>query len=102
MRKEALDREYTQGSGNVYRDLGYADAGIRQLKASLAARIVGVLDDRGLTVRAAEKLTGVSAADFSRIRNAQLGRFSADRLLKIAMDLGLQVQLRISGRRTAA
>ena len=35
MNKEAL--ELVHGSGNLYMDLGYPDADIRQLKGSLAA-----------------------------------------------------------------
>src|SRR3990172_1837085 len=62
--------ETARGSGNVYRDFGRADADVRQLKAILAARIVGVLDDSGTSVRKAQTITGVAAADFSRIRNA--------------------------------
>jgi len=44
--------------------------------AVLAAKIINVLDDRKLSVRAAEKQTGVAASEFSRIRNAKLGRFT--------------------------
>ena len=37
-----------------------------------------MLDERKLTVRAAQEATGVAAADFSRIRKANLGRFTID------------------------
>ena len=70
-----------RGSGNVVRDLGFENADIDQLKALLAAEIIQVLDPEGLTVRAAHARTGYAAADFSRIRNAELGRFTADRLI---------------------
>ncbi len=43
------DFELVEGSGNVFRDLGDPDADLKQAKAILAARIIAVLDDRGLS-----------------------------------------------------
>ena len=40
--KEEL--EVTRGSGNVFRDMGFADADLRQFKAILAAEIIKKLD----------------------------------------------------------
>jgi len=84
-----------RGSGNIFRDLDQPDADREQLRALLAARIIAVLDDRGLTVRGAQELTGVAAADFSRIRNASLGRFTIDRLMTILAKLAQQVEVTI-------
>jgi predicted XRE-type DNA-binding protein len=72
-----------KGSGNVFADLGRPDSELRQLKALLAAEIVRTLNDRDLTVRKAETLTGTTAVDFSRLRNADLGRFTVDRLMAL-------------------
>ena len=69
-----------EGSGNVFRDLGDPHADLKQAKAIVAARIIAVLDERALTVRKAEELTGFAAADFSRIRNASLGRLTRELL----------------------
>ena len=75
--------ELVEGSGNVFRDFAEPDADLKQAKAIVAARIIAVLDERALTVRKAEEATGFAAADFSHIRNASLGRFTLDRLMKI-------------------
>jgi hypothetical protein len=48
-----------------------------------------------LSVRAAHDRTGIAAADFSRIRNADLGRFTLDRLISILNRLGAHVELKI-------
>lgn len=77
------DIEIVKGSGNVFRDLGVADADVRHMKAGLAAEIIGILDKRKLSVRRAAKLTGVDPSDISKIRNAELSRFTIDRLVKI-------------------
>ena len=65
--------ELVEGSGNVFRDLGDPHADLKQAKALLAARIIAVLDERALSVRKAAAMTPFAAADFSRIRNADLG-----------------------------
>jgi predicted XRE-type DNA-binding protein len=88
-----------RGSGNVCRDLGRKDADVEQLKALLAAEIVKALDRDELTARAAHARTGFAAADFSRIRNADLGRFTVDRLVSILNRLGSRVEVKIRVRR---
>ena len=92
--------ELVHGSGNIFRDFGEADADIQQAKGILAARIIGILDDRHLSVRAAEKLTGFAAADFSRVRNAAYGRFTLDRLIRMlsALDDSVEITLDIRPR----
>lgn len=92
------DMNIIRGSGNVFRDLGHPEADREQLRALLAARIIGVLDARKLTVRAAQEATGVTAADFSRIRNANLGRFTIDRLMTILGSLGQEVEVEVKVR----
>jgi predicted XRE-type DNA-binding protein len=51
------------------------------------------LDGRGLSARAAEKLTGVSHSDLSRIRNAKLDRFTLDRMITILGKLDQEVEV---------
>jgi predicted XRE-type DNA-binding protein len=96
------DFELVRGSGNVFRDFGDPNADLEQARAILAAKIINVLDDRKLSVRAAEKLTGVAASEFSRIRNAKLGRFTLDRMIIILGKLGQDVDVQVSVRPRAA
>ena|SRR4029079_12434629 len=91
--------EVTHGSGNVFRDLGHENADIEQFKAILAAEIIKALDREGLSVRGAHGRTGTAAADFSRIRNADLGRFTVDRLMSIINRLGSRVEVKVRVRR---
>lgn len=85
----------TRGKGNVYRDLGKENADLKQFKALLAAEIVKALDRDQLSVREAHARTGIAAADFSRIRNADLGRFTADRLIAVINRLGARVEVTV-------
>jgi predicted XRE-type DNA-binding protein len=86
----------------VFRDLGHASPDVAQFKALLASEILKMLDREGLTVRGAHARTGVAAADFSRIRNADLGRFTLDRLVSIINRLGARVDVRVRVRAVEA
>ncbi|MEO5330935.1 MAG: helix-turn-helix domain-containing protein [Magnetococcus sp. YQC-5] len=90
--------EIVRGSGNVFADFGHPNASIEQLKAVLAGEIIGVLDRHTLTVRKAESLTGIAAADFSRIRKTKLDRFTIDLLLTILDRLDQTVELSFTAR----
>lgn len=100
MKRERL--EVVRGSGNVFRDLGKDNADLKQFKALLAAEIIKAFDHQHLSVRQAQSLTGIAAADFSRIRNADLGRFTVDRLMSIINRLGSRVEVAVKVRRSAA
>ena len=88
--------EIVRGSGNVFRDFGYPDADVRQAKAILAAQIIKILDDERLSTRQAEARTGVAHSEFVRIRRANLGRFTIDRLMTILGRLGQEVEVSVS------
>ena len=94
MRKD--DLELVRGSGNVYRDFGRPNAGLEQARAITAAKIIRVLDERKLSTRDAEKLTGISHSEFSRIRNPQLGRFTLDRMIAILGKLDEDVEVSLT------
>ncbi len=87
--------ELVHGSGNVFRDLGRPNADVEQIKAILAAQIIIALEARKLTVRAAKELTGIAAADFSRIRRMKLDRFTIDRLVAILNKLDRRVSVSV-------
>ena len=98
--------ELVRGSGNVYRDFGRPNAGLDQARAVTAAKIIRIIDARKLSTRDAEKLTGVSYSEFSRIRNTQLGRFTLDRMIailgKLDDDIEVSVTFRARKRRAPA
>jgi predicted XRE-type DNA-binding protein len=84
-----------KGSANVFRDMGEKDTDVKQTKALLAAEIIRILDKEKLSVRAAEKVSGYNYSDFSRIRNAELTRFTIDKLM-ITNALNRKVTVKIS------
>jgi predicted XRE-type DNA-binding protein len=100
------DLELVRGSGNVYRDFGRPNADLEQARAMTAAKIIRIIDQRKLSTRDAEKLTGVPYSEFSRIRNTKLGRFTLDRMIailgKLDEDIEVSVTFRARKRRVPA
>ena len=92
------DFELVRGSGNVFHDLDRPGAGVEQARALLAAEIIRTLDERGLSTREAERLTGISHSEFSRIRNAKLTRFTLDRMIAILGKLDEEVEVSLTFR----
>ena len=96
MSSEQEDIEIIRGSGNVFRDFGHADADAEHLKAVLAAKIIGLLDDRAMSTRKATEITGIAAADFPRVRQAKLDRFTVNQLMTILGRFKQEVDVTVS------
>ncbi len=102
-RRAAAD-DITRGSGNVFADLGYADAEERQTKLRLAYAINGVIDERRLTQAAAAHALGINQPKVSALRNYRLGGFSVERLMAFltALDRDVEIIIRKKPRSRAA
>jgi predicted XRE-type DNA-binding protein len=92
------DMEMVHGSGNLFRDLGRPNPEARQLKAILAGQVLRVLDERGLSTRKAQEMTGIDHGDFSRVRRAKLDRFTVERLMAMLDGLGQDVAVSVEVR----
>lgn len=90
--------EIYEGTGNVFRDTNVPDADVKMLKVRVAAAIITILDETKMTVRQAGKVAGVHYGDFSSMRNADLSRFTLDKLLTILKRLepGTELDLRLT------
>lgn len=96
MSSNSEEIQLIRGSGNVFRDVGHPNPDVEQLKAILAAQIIAVMDARELSTRRAEAITGIAAADFSRIRKAKLDRFTIDRLMAVLGRFDQKVDVQVS------
>ena len=59
----------------------------------LAAEILKTLGRERHTVRQAQERTGIAAADFSRVRQCDLKRFTLDRLMGIVNKLEARIEM---------
>ncbi len=89
------------GSGDVFADLGFADAGERSLRVRLAWLINQRLTELELTQREAGEKLGLAQPHVSELRHYKLRRFSSERLLELLTKLAQDVEIRVSasGRR---
>jgi predicted XRE-type DNA-binding protein len=76
------DTKVTEGSGNVFADLGLPDAGELLVKADLAIEIGRVIDPRGLPQSEAVRILRTSQPRISDLRRGKLEGFTIDRLLR--------------------
>ena len=90
--------EIEAGTGNVFADLGYADAKERTLKVQLALEVNNVLKQRQLTQSQAAELLGIVQPHVSDLVRYRLNRFSVERLLQFLTLLGKEVEIRIATR----
>jgi len=90
------DLEIIRGSGNVFKDFDRPNSNLEQARALIAKEILRTLDERSLSTRDAEKLTGVACSEFSRIRNAKLSRFTLDRMIAILGKLDKNVEVQVT------
>ena len=82
-----------RGSGNVFADLGRPDAEAHLLKAKLVSRIDEIIRQRGLKQVEAAKLLGLSQPDVSRLLRGNFREYSVERLLRLVLALGHDVQI---------
>jgi len=87
-----------RSSGNVFADLGFADAGERQTKVRLAMAINEVLHRRGFTQGKAAELLGINQPKVSALSKYRLEGFSVERLMRLLTCLNQDVEIVIRNR----
>jgi len=85
--------EVEAGSGDVFTDLGFQDAGERRLRVQLAMRINELLLDRKLTQAKAAALFGIPQPHISDLKHYKLSRFSSERLMHFITLLDKDVEI---------
>jgi len=81
------------GSGNVFADLGFAEAETELARAELAHRIATIIEDRALTQAAAAALMGINQPMVSALVRGHLEDFSLERLAAYLIALGHDVEI---------
>jgi predicted XRE-type DNA-binding protein len=100
-RKRAKGEKLEPSSGNVFADLGFADAQERMLKAQLAIKIADLIARKGWTQACAAEVIGLDQPKVSHLLRGRLSGFSAERLFAVLNRLGHSVEVRISAEESA-
>jgi len=88
-----------QGSGNVFRDLGFPHPERDQLKAELTLKIYRLIKQRGLTQAEAGEILGIRQPHVSALMRGRSGAFSLERLMQFLTALGQDVQVTVRSTR---
>jgi len=100
MAKQSVEsrEKVVRSSGNVFADLGFADAGERQTKVRLALAINDVRERRGLSQGKAAELLGINQPKVSALSKYRLEGFSVERLMRFLTALNQDVEIVIRNR----
>ena len=86
------------GSGNVFADLGLADAADLDTKVRLVVEINRLLAQYHLSQATAASRLGIGQPKVSALKNYKLDGFSVERLMAFLTALGQDVEIRIRAR----
>jgi len=81
------------GTGDVFKDMGFADADERKLRVQLAMRLNDLIKERKLTQAGVTAIFGIPQPHVSELRNYKLSRFSSERLLHFITQLDRDVEI---------
>jgi predicted XRE-type DNA-binding protein len=87
--------EVHQGSGNVFADLGLADADKLKIKTGLVIEISKAMRSRGLTQQDAAKLMGITQPKVSGMMRGDFANLSERKLMDCLTRLGYDIEIKI-------
>lgn len=96
-----MANDITEGTGNVFADLGLPDAADRQTKTRLAMAVNALLKDRHLKQIEAAVVLGVPQSKVSALANYRLDHFSVEKLMSFLNALEQDVEIVIRPSREA-
>jgi predicted XRE-type DNA-binding protein len=86
----------TEGSGNVFADMGLPNPSQELLKARLTLQIYSIIKERGLTQAEAATILGIQQPRVSALARNRAGDFSVGRLIEFLTALGQDVEITIT------
>jgi len=92
----------TPSSGNVFADLGIADAEETLAKAEVASRICDIIAERKLSQTMAAAILGIDQPKVSALIRGRLEGFSSDRLFRFLNALDRDVEIVIKPKKQDA
>ena len=87
--------EVHRGSGNVFADLGLADAEKLKIKTGLVFEIRKAMRSRGLTQQEAAKLIGITQPKVSDMMRGDFTNLSERKLMDCLTRLGYDIEIKV-------
>ena len=95
VKRTTEDTAVTEGSGNVFADLGFANPEQELLKAKLVFLIADTIKERGLTQVEAGKILGIKQPHVSSLMRGLSRAFSVERLMGFLTALGHDIDIAV-------
>lgn len=92
--------EVQQGSGNVFADLGLADAEKLKIKTGLVIEIRKAMRTRGLTQQDAAKRMGITQPKVSDMMRGDFTNLSERKLMDCLTRLGYDIEIKVRPAKT--
>ena len=91
--------EVHETKGNIFADLGLADAGAHFQKAQIVAELYRLTAGRKLTQAQAGALMAISQPEVSRLFKGHFREYSVERLMEFLTDFDRDVEIVVKPRR---
>jgi predicted XRE-type DNA-binding protein len=92
------DIQYTEGTGNVFKDLEFENPGEELAKAKLASAIYDIIENRKLTQEEIEGILNIDRVNVSLLENGRLADFSIEHLFSFLLALDQDIDIVIHPR----
>lgn len=100
MKRHVIDGvEVWEGSGNVFADLGLADAQELQIKSGLVGEIAKAMRRRGLTQQVAAEIVGIPQPRLSAALRGDFSKLSERKLMDSLNRLGYDIEIKVKRTR---
>ena len=91
--------EFTESSGNIFADMGLADAEELEARGLIGIHLVQLLKSKDMKQKDIAAMLHLKPAEVSHLFNGHFSRFSTDKLLGLLAGLEQKVTIRISARK---
>ncbi|MBE9249550.1 XRE family transcriptional regulator [Dolichospermum sp. LEGE 00240] len=92
--------DYTISSGNIFQDLGFANAEEKLAKVKLASVIADILEQQQITPQQAAQILGLKLEQINNLTNGILKEFTIENLLSYLIKLGQNVEIMVTNQQT--
>lgn len=90
------------GSGNVFKDLGFANPEEEQIKAELARQINAIIKKRHWKQKEASEKLSLTQPKISLLNRGRLKNFSLEKLMRILNQLNQDIDIVVRDRKSKA
>ena len=96
--KRSIMLDYTISSGNIFQDLGFANAEEKLAKVKLASVIADILEQKQITPQQAGEILGLEIEKVNNLSDGILKEFTIENLLSYLIKLGQKVEIMVTNQ----